>query len=134
MLEGLSIFPNEQTEEQEQARYGPNEDWQVEDDKDFLRTIETLIRQQYEDYKAAMHEMARLESLREELSETLARNVSHWAHFRLRKPAKNSQDVSLYLAAKQTLLRTIMPGYGTFRSLSAKIKSIDTWERIVVDS
>ena len=134
MLEGLNIFPTEPCIDQEEAIYGPNDDWQVEDDKEFLKAIEGLIRQQYNEYKAAKGELARLEQLRESISDVLARNISYWAHFRLRKPAKNHQDVSLYLTAKQVLLRSVIPGYGAFRSLSNKIKYADTWGRIGVDS
>ncbi|CAO3689487.1 unnamed protein product [Rhizopus microsporus] len=45
MLEGLNIFPTEPRIDQEEAIYGPNDDWQVEDDKEFLKAIEGLIRQ-----------------------------------------------------------------------------------------
>ncbi|KAG1168715.1 hypothetical protein G6F70_009300 [Rhizopus microsporus] len=40
----------------------------------------------------------------------------------------------MYLTAKQVLLRSVIPGYGAFRSLSNKIKYADTWGRIGVDS
>ncbi|KAG1316811.1 hypothetical protein G6F62_013267 [Rhizopus arrhizus] len=80
------------------------------------------------------NEIERLEELRDSLCDLFASNVCHWARFRLNQPKPNVQDIGLYLAAKQTLLKTFVPGYSFYRALPIKVKQVDSWIRIEDDS
>ncbi|KAG0803308.1 hypothetical protein G6F16_012721 [Rhizopus arrhizus] len=108
--------------------------WEKEDDLELLMNIEALIQNQYEQYKEAIREIERLQELKDSLCELISMNVSRWAHFKFRRPKPTPESVSIYIAAKQTALKTIVPGYSLFRALSLKIKQSDVWSRIEDDS
>ncbi|KAG1317451.1 hypothetical protein G6F62_012891 [Rhizopus arrhizus] len=109
-------------------------DWEEQDNQEILVQLENLIRHQYEQYVHILQEIERLEELRDSLCDLFATNVCHWAHFRLNQPKPNAQDIGLYLSAKQTLLKTFVPGYSFYRALSIKVKQVDSWIRIEDDS
>ncbi|KAG1010410.1 hypothetical protein G6F26_013579 [Rhizopus arrhizus] len=110
------------------------DNWEKEDDLELLMNIEALIQNQYEQYKEAIREIERLQELKDSLCELISMNVSRWAHFKFRRPKPTPESVSIYIAAKQTALKTIVPGYSLFRALSLKIKQSDVWSRIEDDS
>ncbi|ORE00676.1 hypothetical protein BCV72DRAFT_218684, partial [Rhizopus microsporus var. microsporus] len=85
-------------------------------------------------YIRTLQEIEHLEELRDSLCDLFATNACHWAHFRLNQPKPNMQDIGLYLAAKQTLLKTFVPDYSFYRALSIKVKQVDSWARVEDDS
>lgn len=110
------------------------ESWEDQDDQELLENLESLLRQQHDDYRALVSQMEQLEANRQFMCEQFARNVSHWAHFRFVRPKPTLDSVAIYMAAKTLHLKLIIPEYGHFRSLALKAKQIDSWTRIEDDS
>ncbi|KAG1034599.1 hypothetical protein G6F43_013383 [Rhizopus delemar] len=108
--------------------------WEEEDDMELLNNVEGLISEQYQQYTTTIREIEERLILRDTLCDTLATNIRHWAHFRFAKPRSTKESVGIYSAIKQTMLKTILPGYSFHRALSNKIKQVDPWTRIVGDS
>ncbi|EIE82413.1 hypothetical protein RO3G_07118 [Rhizopus delemar RA 99-880] len=108
--------------------------WEKEDDEELLNNIEELIRNQYNQYTTTIREIARLQEQRDDLCELLTRNTTHWAHFKFRRPTAQPESVATYMAAKQILLKAIIPGYGLYRALTNRMKQVDKWTRIEDDS
>lgn len=127
-VEGIKAMLEGHNQEDQEAN------WEIEDDFELLMNIEALIQNQYEQYKAAIREIERLQELKDSLCELISLNVSRWAHFKFRRPKPTPESVTIYIAAKQTALKTIVPGYSLFRALSLKIKQTDAWSRIEDDS
>lgn len=75
-----------------------------------------------------------VQELKEQMCDLLATNINHWAHFRFRRPNNTPESVTAYLAAKQIMLKAIIPDYRLYRALTLKIKQKDNWARIVGDS
>jgi hypothetical protein len=110
-----------------------NEDWEAIEDLEIIKHLELLLGQYYNNYRAITREINGLLDRREEVAEYFAKNASHWAHLKFRKPSPNKESVALYTMAKQTQLKAIAPGYGFFRGLAIKTKQVDEWTRIEDD-
>ncbi|KAG0751724.1 hypothetical protein G6F33_012971 [Rhizopus arrhizus] len=110
------------------------DNWEKEDDEEFLNNIEELIRDQYNQYTTTIRDIARLQDQRDELCELLSRNTTHWAHFKFRRPTAQPDSIATYMAAKQILLKAIIPGYSLFRAFTNRMKQVDKWTRTEDDS
>ncbi|KAG0925436.1 hypothetical protein G6F26_012905 [Rhizopus arrhizus] len=108
--------------------------WEDEDDLELLKNLEGLINSQHKQFVDTLHEFERIQELKEQLCDLLASNINHWAHFRFRRPNNTPESVTAYLAAKQIMLKAIIPDYRLYRALTLKIKQKDNWARIVGDS
>ncbi|KAG1167590.1 hypothetical protein G6F70_009450 [Rhizopus microsporus] len=110
-----------------------NEDWEAIENLEIIKHLELLLGQYYDNYRAITREINGLMDKREEIAEYFAKNASHWAHLKFRKPSPSKESVALYTMAKQTQLKAIAPGYGFFRGLAIKTKQVDEWTRIEDD-
>ncbi|CAO3683798.1 unnamed protein product [Rhizopus microsporus] len=102
-----------------------NEDWEAIENLEIIKHLELLLGQYYDNYRAITREINGLMDKREEIAEYFAKNASHWAHLKFRKPSPSKESVALYTMAKQTQLKAIAPGYGFFRGLAIKTKQVD---------
>ncbi|KAG0776560.1 hypothetical protein G6F21_013611 [Rhizopus arrhizus] len=110
------------------------DNWEELDDQDFLAKLESLLQNQFSQYTGIIREIERLKDQKEALSDLFSSNVSAWAHYKFKKPAATPDSVALYMAAKQTVLRSIVPGYSLYRNLTMKVKQMDPWTIIEDDS
>lgn len=108
--------------------------WEDEDGLELLNNLEGLIKNQHKQFVDTLHEFEMVQELKEQMCDLLATNINHWAHFRFRRPNNTPESVTAYLAAKQIMLKAIIPDYRLYRALTLKIKQKDNWARIVGDS
>ncbi|KAG1441152.1 hypothetical protein G6F46_013473 [Rhizopus delemar] len=125
----LTVTGIEKEREREQ-----NDNWEIEDDLELLNNVEGLIQNQYKQYLEVLGEIVRLQELKEMLGDQIASNVTHWAHFKFKRPNATSESITIYTAAKQISLKTVVPGYTLHRNLTKKIRQNDPWARIRDDS